>query len=100
MGHLGSYLGRFGSFLAILGPFRGIFEQICGKFNFFAAPLGSWGLLLECLPPMTIQNMRFKQKLVDGPFNPVNIINIPQRLICSISPKQNKKICSALCHVE
>ena len=49
-GHLGSYLGRFGAFWVIFGPFRGIFGQICGKFKFFAAPLGSWGSLLECMP--------------------------------------------------
>ena len=48
-------------------------------------------------PPMTIQNMRFKQKLVDGPFYPVNIINIPQRLICSVSPKQKTKTKKVFC---
>ena len=46
---------------------------------------------------MTIQNMRFKQKLVDGPFYPVNIINIPQRLICSVSPKQKTKTKKVFC---
>ena len=58
LGHFGSFwvilgpcwtiFGHFGSFLAIFGPFRGMFGQ-SGKFQFFAAPLGSWGSLLECM---------------------------------------------------
>jgi len=30
--------------LAIFGPFRGIFGQICGKFNFFCGSVGVAGL--------------------------------------------------------
>ena len=54
LGHVWATLVHFGSFLAIFGPFRGIFGQLCGKFNFFAAPLGSWGSLLECMNPAYI----------------------------------------------
>ena len=39
----------FGPFWVILGPFRGIFGQLCRKFKFFAAPLGSRDSLLECM---------------------------------------------------
>ena len=49
LGHFGSYLCHFGPFWVIFGPFRGIFGKICGKFNFFAAPLGLLGSLLECM---------------------------------------------------
>ena len=74
-----------------------IFDHFLCQFRWFLDPSDQNELYH---PPMTIQNMRFKQKLVDGPFNPVNIINIPQRLICSISPKLKRKKFSALCHVE
>ena len=49
LGIFGSYLCHFGPFWVIFGPFRGIFGKNCGKFNFFAVPLGSRDLLLECM---------------------------------------------------
>ena len=56
LGHLGSFGVIFGTVWAILGnfwPFLGHFVAFLDKFaessNFFAAPLGSWGLLLECM---------------------------------------------------
>ena len=64
LGHLGSYLGHFGAFWVIFGPLRGIFEQICGKFNLFAGPLGSLGSLLGCMganyPALPIEGCRLQ----------------------------------------
>ena len=51
--HFGSYFGNFGPFGVILGHFFGHFMAFFDKFaqssNFFAAPLGSLGSLLECM---------------------------------------------------
>ena len=63
MGHSRAMLDHFGPFGVIFGPLWGIlghFWPFLGHFvayldkfaessNFFAAPLGSWGSLLECM---------------------------------------------------
>ena len=48
MGHFGFWvtLGHVGSFL---GHFVAYLDKFAESSNFFAAPLGSWGLLLECM---------------------------------------------------
>ena len=63
LGHSRAMLDHFGPFGVIFGPLWGIlghFWPFLGHFvayldkfaessNFFAAPLGSWGSLLECM---------------------------------------------------
>ena len=63
LGHSRAMLDHFGPFWVIFGPLWGIlghFWPFLGHFvayldkfaessNFFAAPLGSWGSLLECM---------------------------------------------------
>ena len=56
MGHSRAMLDHFGPFGVIFGPLWGIlghFMEYLDKFaessNFFAATLGSWGSLLECM---------------------------------------------------
>ena len=53
LGHFGPFLGHFESYLGHFGPFLGHFVAYLDKFGessiFFAAPLGSWCSLLECM---------------------------------------------------